>query len=298
MGGLRVVLFGCPRTSHDGTQWFRQETRPAEALLAYLLLHGPRPHPREVLAGLFWTDSPEDRARNALNTTLWRLRKRLEPAGFSRGTYLHTGPTGEVGLNWRSDLWFDVGAFERGVRELLEQQTESLDDETVLERVQAALDLYEGELLEGFCDDWILRERERLRGLYFKVFVALMRRALARSEWESALNLGQRILEKDPVRESIHREVIRLHLRLGQRTLALRQYEHCVSLLSSELDVEPMEETRALYQKIVEGQAATPSTRVAPLSQTEDALRDLKVALEAASRAMKKLDRVMPRRRS
>lgn len=295
---MRVVLFGCPRTSHDGTQWFRQETRQAEALLAYLLLHGPRPHPREVLAGLFWADSPEERARNALNTTLWRLRKRLEPAGLSRGTYLQTGATGEVGLNWRSDLWFDVGAFERGVREVLVQQTESLDDETVLERVWGALDLYEGELLEGFSDDWILHERERLRSLYFKVLVALMRGAHAKSEWETALGLGQRILDKDPVRESIHREVIKLHLRLGQRTMALRQYEHCVSLLRSELDVEPMKETRLLYQRIVEGQAARPSAATAPLFQAEDALRDLKVALEAASRAMRRLDQLMPRHRS
>ena len=289
MNGLRVVLFGCPRTSHDGTQWFRQETRQAEALLAYLLLHGPRPHPRDVLAGLFWADSPEGRARNALNTTLWRLRKRLEPAGICRGTYLETGPADEVGLNWRSDLWFDVGAFEGAVGDVVDQQAGSLDDETVLQRVQRALDLYEGELLEGFYEDWILRERERLRSLYFKSLVALMRRALARNEWEYALNLGKRILDKDPVRESIHREVISLHLWMGQRTQALRQYENCVETLRSELDVGPTEETRALYDRIVAERAVPDSTSDALQSRQITALRDLKDALDAASRAVERL---------
>ena len=64
--------------------------------------------------------------------------------------------------------------------------------------------------------------------------------------WMTALRCGQQILTLDPLREDVHRELIRLHLRRGHRALALHQYEQCRAVLDDELGVEPMEETRAL----------------------------------------------------
>ena len=143
-----------------------------------------------------------------------------------------------------------------------------------------------GDLLEGFYDDWIIRRRERLRNLYFRAQDALMQGAVARGFWQEALFVGHRILYEDPLRESIHREVIRLHLRQGQRVQALRQYQRCVRILMDELGVEPMEETRALHDGIVRGArdaGAKPADE--RTGHSAAVLREMEEALTAARRA-------------
>lgn len=51
--------------------------RPAQSLLAYLLLNADKSIRREKLAGLLWPDSDEASARNNLRQALWRLRSVL-----------------------------------------------------------------------------------------------------------------------------------------------------------------------------------------------------------------------------
>ena len=110
--------------------------------------------------------------------------------------------------------------------------------------------------------------------------------AVARGLWQEALFVGHRILYEDPLRESIHREVIRLHVRQGQRVQALRQYQRCASILMEELGVEPMEETRALHDGIVRGArdagARPPDERT---GHSAAVLREMEEALTAARRA-------------
>ena len=50
-------------------------SRPAQALLAYLILNAGTAYRREKLAGLIWPDTDEVRARNNLRHVLWRIRK-------------------------------------------------------------------------------------------------------------------------------------------------------------------------------------------------------------------------------
>ena len=94
MEGLRISLFGTVRIVYTHGQT-APLTPATQALAAYLILNRRRCHPRAVLAGQFWGGYDESRARDCLNTTLWRLRRVLEPKGTPRGTYLITTPTGE-----------------------------------------------------------------------------------------------------------------------------------------------------------------------------------------------------------
>ena len=87
MGLLRIYLFGSVRITHDDWSDEAKVTPKAQALLAYLLLKGPRCHSRERLADLFWGEATPDRARGSLSTTLWRLKHALEPDPISPGTF-------------------------------------------------------------------------------------------------------------------------------------------------------------------------------------------------------------------
>jgi DNA-binding SARP family transcriptional activator len=111
--------------------------------------------------------------------------------------------------------------------------------------------LYQGDLLEGSYKDWALAERERLRTLYLKSLRYLLQYYKFHGLYEDGLAYGQQILNVDPLREDIHREMMRLYQDNGQRTLAVRQYEVCRLTLAKEFSIAPMEDTQALYAEIL-----------------------------------------------
>jgi hypothetical protein len=122
--------------------------------------------------------------------------------------------------------------------------------------LQQAIELYRGDFLDGFYDDWVLSERYRLESLYCDALGQLMAAREAAGEHAAALAAAQRLLEQDPLREDAHRAAMRAYCRLGQRHAALAQYGRCQQVLQAELGIEPMAETQALRQAIVEGRLA------------------------------------------
>ena len=110
----------------------------------------------------------------------------------------------------------------------------------------------------------MLSERYRLESLYCDALAGLMAAREALGEHEAALAVALRLLEQDPLREDAHRAAMRAYCRLGQRHAALAQYGRCQQMLQAELGVEPMAETLALRQAIVEGRlACAPGTTAA-----------------------------------
>jgi DNA-binding SARP family transcriptional activator len=244
MALLRIQLFGSVRVSHAGQPRDARLIRAVQALLAWLVLNRRKTHAREALADLFWGEQREDRARSCLSTALWRLKQALEPGGVPPGAYLISEPA-VVGFNCASDHWLDVAAFEEGVGPLRTLRP-GADSGQEWSRAEVAIGHYTGDLLEGFYDDWALRERERLRLLYLASLATLLRHHSEIGAIDEGLRCGQQILALDPLREDVHRELIRLHMRRGHRALALEQYQRCRAVLDDELGVGPMEETRAL----------------------------------------------------
>src|SRR3546814_5631924 len=68
---------------------------------------------------------------------------------------------------------------------------------------------------------------------------------------ESAIRTAKRILALDPLREDMHRWLMRAFAAAGQRASALAAYDACRSLLQEELGVPPEPETDALYKAIL-----------------------------------------------
>lgn len=293
MSFLRICLFGGFQIAHHpSVKADTKITRSAQGLLAYLLLFRHRIHPREALAGLFWGDHSEERARSCLSTALWRVRRVLEPGSIPKGTYLLTTPTGEIGFNPESDYWLDVAVFEKKVSSVLAKPIQAMEVTDAI-AVERSLELCEGELLEGFYDDWALRERERLRALYLKCLAHLMHYHKNQKAVEKSLNLGQRILHYDPLREEIHREMMRLFLEGGHRAMAIRQYQTCCQILKEELGIQPMEETQLLHEQVLKTtkcKSLQPYPEQTPVIPTEDETNSLDHAFQRVRQAMRDLE--------
>jgi DNA-binding SARP family transcriptional activator len=252
--------------------------------LAYLILFRHRTHPRKVLAEMFWGNKDPTRSRGSLNTAIWQLRAILEPSGVPRGTYLVGNHPEEIGFNPNSPFWLDVQDFDEGTSQVIVPQPTCI--ETRLPQLENAIKLYQGDLLEGFYDDWALRERERLRERYLSTLICLMDFYRERGDYGTSLSYGRKILELDPLREEIHRKMITMYLDSGQRAQAARQYETCRDALARELHIEPMEETQSLYKYLAlkkSGACPVPKTDLNDeLSQALNHLEQAQATFEQA----------------
>lgn len=257
---LQIALFGVVRVTHNNWITEVQLTRENQALLAYLLLHRHRTHSREVLADIFWGEASQEKARGSLNTALWKIKKVLEPEGIPAGTYLKNTQAGGVAFNTDNQYWLDVEAFEGEVKRNLSLPFETAEASRLLD-LEKALGLYKGDVLEGFYEDWVLRERERLRALYLDALIYLLHYYRSHRVNEKAIIYGQQILDLDPLREEIHQEMMSMYIENGQRALAIRQYESCRSILAKEIGIPPMEATEILYKQIF----SNPDANASPL---------------------------------
>jgi DNA-binding SARP family transcriptional activator len=277
---LRIHLFG-------GLNVYRGEqplpgfpTQKSRGLFAFLALNHGRSHSRSTLVGRFWGDSPESVARKNLRTDIWRVRTVLEPRGVEPGSCLAVHQD-EVALASGVDHWLDIHEFE----DLLDEAGPEEPGEAQAGLLRRAVELYRGDLLEGVYDDWIIFERERLRLRCLDALERLIRHHEGRGEWTQAAAYAQRLLACDPLREHVHRAVIRCHLALGDRAAALRQFDTCARMLRQELDAEPSAETLALAAEArgAERPAAVRASAPAPVDAAPAALDEVLTRLRAAA---------------
>jgi DNA-binding SARP family transcriptional activator len=224
-------------------------TRKAEQLFAYLILHRNTHHTRDELAGLWWADHDTRRARHCLNTTLWRLRQALGPAPGRGSSYLNVSPE-LISFNEDSDFWLDVDEFEHLSTQVWPLAGE--DSEAAGQALQRAASLYQGDLLPGCYEEWCLLSRQRLQQSYMTILSRLAAFHTRRHEFAPAIAALQNILVLDPLREEIHRDLIRLFIAAARPQQAVRQYQACAQILWRELGTEPMPETAALVRRFHE----------------------------------------------
>ena len=261
--GLYVTLFGCPKVFQPQSGAAVALGQKTSELLTLLLLRGRHAHRREKLAATLWSESPPQSAAHSLRTTLWRLRRVLEPPGVNKGTYLCVTGRDEVGFNWQSEHAVDVLEFQSVLNRYNSVNIDLIAD-TELQAIDAALKLYQGELLEGHFNDWITYERERLRDLYIQGLSYLMQIYMRRNDHQQVIACGRRALIEDPLRESVHRDLMRSYVEVGQRAEAIKLYEELSRTLDSELEVAPSTETTDVYLWILRLEHRTASTAAKP----------------------------------
>lgn len=283
---LAISLFGRIQIAPACSTAPVEVSQSSKLLLSYLLFQTNRLCPREQLMEVFWGSHSPVRARKCLNTAVWRLRRQLEPDGVRRGAYLLTSDADGVGFNWDSGYWFDVESFEKRLRPILHKPLDTIGSQDV-QTMEQALALYQGDLLPGVYEDWVLCERERLRRLYLNSLAHLMRYHAHCDAHEKSLTYGYRILALDPLREEVHRAIMRSYMQSGRRSRAIRQYERCRSILVQELGVDPMAETQELHRRII----AQTGVRLAHGStQAQTGPANCQEALHELHRAMQHFD--------
>ena len=103
-----------------------------------------------------------------------------------------------------------------------------------------------GELLDDWDEDWLSDDRERVRQLRLHVLEQWAVGLAEAGKHGHAIEAALAALRSDPLRESAHRTVIRVHLAEGNVAEAMRAYQRCRQLLIDEVGEEPSPETTGL----------------------------------------------------
>ncbi len=252
---LQIFTFGRFGLATGGSRlatekWHRRQQ--ALTLLKLLAARVGRAVPREVLSDWLWPEADEHSGRERLKVTMYALRQQLRAAGLNEevietvdGSYLLR----------REAVWIDVEAFDRCVTDGAAHQRQDrwMD---ALHSYTKARRLYRGDYMEeNIHADWCAEERDRLREVHLEMLASMAECYAASGQYSEAVAAYRSILVDDPCREGVHRTLMTHLVRLGHIDSAIAQYHHCARILVKELDVEPMPETRRLYEQILAGEA-------------------------------------------
>ena len=196
---------------------------PAQRLLAFLALQD-RPVLREHVAESLWLDSNVDHASGSLRSALWKLRQPgCELLVVSRGR-LQLAPHVEV----------DVHAATAWAHRIMRPSTH-----------EAAMDTsgfaFRGDVLPDWYDDWIALERECFRQLRAQALETLCGRLTQAGRYGEATEAALAAIRAEPLRETAHRALMRVHLDQGNHAEALVQYHRFRRRLDCELGLTPSE---------------------------------------------------------
>ena len=215
------------------------------AFLAVLAASGPRGMPRDKLLVLFWPESDSDKARHALDQTIYSLKRDLGAESLVLGREeLSVNPAAMT-----SDVEDFKAALARGDR-------------------AAAVELYTGPFLDGVFisgaagfERWAEDERARLTRDVELALETLAAEAANRGDHAAAVQRWQRLATMEPRKTRVVLSLMSELAASGDRAAALKHAEIYHTLIRDDLDAEPNPAVAALAERLRREPAVVKSPR-------------------------------------
>ncbi|MBI3926002.1 MAG: AAA family ATPase [Armatimonadetes bacterium] len=248
---LEIQAFGGLKLFHNGNPISLERLRPQVVrLFKYLLCKAERLTPVDVIMEEFWPESPPSKARHNLSVHLSSLRKILRGCCQESEFITRNGQGYRLALGPNVD--YDVREFERLADEGHAARRDE-DLERAIARFLRAESLYRGDFLcDDLYDDWIEQRRIELRRRYLNVAEFLADRASEEQRYGEAANRYRKLLELDPVSETIFQKMSRCHALMGDRSSLVRDYERFHEAMLELTGLEPASSTQDLVSRLVE----------------------------------------------
>jgi WD40 repeat protein/class 3 adenylate cyclase len=268
---LQIRLLGQFDVRMDGKRVVIS-SRAGQSLLAYLALTAGTAHRREKLAGTLWPDTSDENARKNLRQELWRIRKAIPSQHLTVADDHLLADEFTLTFNRDADYWLDAAILERP----------DLDPQSLT----ASLSLYQGELLPGFYDDWVVLERERIQTVFESKMERLVEKLVEAERWTAVQEQCERWLALGNAPEPAYRALMLSHSARGDMAKVSSIYQRCVDDLRDQFGVEPSAETHALYNGLLKGARAP--RRMVP-AQPSGTVTFLFTDIEGSTRLLDKL---------
>jgi DNA-binding SARP family transcriptional activator len=198
-----------------------------------------------------WPHLDPPAATNGLHQALYAARRALAAGAPGPPVLRLRLCQGVLALQAPGGLWIDAEAFRAAATAARRGRDPAA--------YEAALALYTGDLLpEDAYADWCAAPRQALRETFLDLLTEEARLLEDRGALPAAREALQRLVAAEPAHEAAHVGLMRLYAADGQRQRALRQFARLRLALRRELDAEPDETSRRLYEAIAAGRFPAP----------------------------------------
>lgn len=232
---LGDLSFESEKGSFGAQVWQTQKTIKLFLMLAF---EAGRPVSIDTMSEQLWPDAGPKKARDSFRNCVHQVRKSLKDMlGESSGDMVERSRKNNT-VTLAVSCQFDFEQFESLAMSAISSFQAS--DFVLAARLSTqAYELYRGDFLESFDDEWVDSRRARLRAIRLQVLAVAAKCLLHGGEYVLAERTARTLLELDDLREESHAILIEALGRSGRSAEAVNHYEKAVELFEEEIGVSP-----------------------------------------------------------
>ena len=240
--GLAIRALGAMQVLKDGVEVARAAWGSQRPRDLFFYLVDRMPVARDKVLAVFWPEMPQSRAVANLYQTLYRLRRAL-------GYEVVVLEEGECRLSGELALTVDALEFEVTARQALGA---ARNDYRRMELLARATGQYQGEYLPEVDAEWASGRRQALHDLYLRVLSEYTDELLRFTRYGEARTMLSRALAAEPLRDDLHGRMLMCLAAMGRRHEMVDHYRRYREMLRSELGLDPPNDIRQLYGRLIE----------------------------------------------
>ena len=237
---MLVVCFGGMYIKNSEGVLIRSVSAKCSELFGYLLINRGKSITRSMIIEDIFKGMPIKNAETYLNTTIYQLRKSLEPHGM-KTAIISNGDTYSIDLK---DIYVDFIDFEKSIAGL------KMVDENNLEKAREIEKLYCGDFLGDKLFHWSVSESERLSEMYIDFAKKIVDYFLARGNLSSALIIIKKVLAINNLDEEANCLLLRIYAAQRNKNSLVSHYEKYAKNLKKELGVIPENSVINLFAEL------------------------------------------------
>lgn len=227
---INCKLLGNPEIFIDGKEVLFPYSK-INGFIYYMLME--KNVSRSEISGLLWPDDTEKIGKKNLRNALYHGKKNLTK------DFILSPNNRVLQLNEDLDIYIDAEEF--------------------LKNPEENLNLYDGEFLKGFYlkdsrdyEDWVFQWREEFLSLYYSTYYEQLKYNISMGIYENVESGIKELISIDDLDEKNYRLLMDYYLKTGRASKVIEVYSDLKEILSRELNVEPDNETKVLYNKSLE----------------------------------------------
>ncbi|KUO76915.1 MAG: hypothetical protein APF77_21795 [Clostridia bacterium BRH_c25] len=234
---LHIKCLGQFQVAWENQEPIKWRTEKTKEIFAFLLHNQGRETSKEELLDKLWPEDDPDKAIRQLYNGIYYIRKALEEYGADRSI-----------ICIDSSYNLKLGSAYSDVKRLYDLEKSAVaDNMEMLEEMEA---LYGGDYLEGEDFPWTYSERESLGKLYQKCLIKLSQQYIEKKQFDKAESKLAKAYVKNPYEETITELLLRLYMKTGEKSKAVRHFNSYIKLLKEDLDIKPNDKLYEIYQSI------------------------------------------------
>lgn len=239
-------------------KWIRKKSK---VLLAYLMSDPDRVHTKDIILDMFFDDIPQEKADTMYHSTVYNIRTALKIyAGAGSGEKRSKSKSTDINpqyvvyedktLRLNPDFYYisENAEFEKYCSKAVAPGSE---EHRIGFAIKAA-DLYRGDFMPGYYDDWCEELRVKYKNLFIDICTELIGMLEKNNRPEEVVKYAAMLINEDKLNDDAYIKMIKAYSSLGSKAMAVSCYNTMLKNYEEELGEKPHPKSLAEIKSILD----------------------------------------------